>query len=384
MSNSQPYTSGIETRYFVLSSHCKVTIGATRSLLTDFQRQKLHSLSNTYGRLLQLMNRSKLTDVLSMIEEDDRPQLNDFLSFLLAEEIGFLTETPEQFPEASPYWDYPGKILNSILDFNGTRYNYKKAIRELHALNCKNIQLRFFSPLAYEQLQEILEAIKHTGIVYTEVLLPASQNWGQPHYEALFHEFGFLSIIYVYSAGENRVVEVTLETPGSYPVQFGKLIYSSDHIVSEKSCGIICHDNMNYLSLYLFNEMREHNGCLNRKISVSQRGEIKNCPSMPVAYGHINTTSLLEVIEQEEFTRWFRIKKDDIAVCRDCEYRYNCTDCRAYLEDPHNAFSKPLKCGYNPYTGIWDDWTANPLRQETIQHYGLQTYLPLHETPANS
>ena len=34
--------------------------------------------------------------------------------------------------------------------------------------------------------------------------------------------------------------------------------------------------------------------------------------------------------------------------------------------------SKPLKCGYNPYTNEWADWSTNPLKQETIEYYGIE------------
>ncbi|MNX99984.1 hypothetical protein D3C86_1324620 [compost metagenome] len=68
---------------------------------------------------------------------------------------------------------------------------------------------------------------------------------------------------------------------------------------------------------------------------------------------------------------WFT-KKDDIAVCRDCEFRYVCTDCRAYVEDPADAYAKPLKCGYDPYANVWEDWSTNPLKQQAITYYGLE------------
>ncbi|NIG32274.1 grasp-with-spasm system SPASM domain peptide maturase, partial [Enterobacter sp. Ap-916] len=33
--------------------------------------------------------------------------------------------------------------------------------------------------------------------------------------------------------------------------------------------------------------------------------------------------------------------------------------------------SKPLKCGYNPYTGEWEEWSINPLKQKAIKYYGM-------------
>lgn len=58
-------------------------------------------------------------------------------------------------------------------------------------------------------------------------------------------------------------------------------------------------------------------------------------------------------------------------VCQDCEFRHICTDCRACLDEPEDIYSKPLKCGYNPYTAEWQDWSSNPLKEKTIQYYRL-------------
>jgi len=78
---------------------------------------------------------------------------------------------------------------------------------------------------------------------------------------------------------------------------------------------------------------------------------------------------LYDDINNEELRN---ITKDQINICKDCEYRYFCTDCRAYKEDPDDNFSKPLKCGYDPYQGQWEKWSKNPLKQKTIKFYGLE------------
>lgn len=72
------------------------------------------------------------------------------------------------------------------------------------------------------------------------------------------------------------------------------------------------------------------------------------------------------------FKKYWNIKKDDMTKCKDCEFRYICTDCRAYLEDPDDIYSAPLKCGYDPYTGKWEKWSKNPLKQKAIEYYGME------------
>jgi SPASM domain peptide maturase of grasp-with-spasm system len=133
---------------------------------------------------------------------------------------------------------------------------------------------------------------------------------------------------------------------------------------------------MNYFSINLktFSESLNYNSCLNRKISIDKEGNIKNCPSMQKNYGCITNTSLSEVIDIQDFRRVWSIKKDDINTCKGCEFRYVCTDCRAYIENPENENSKPLKCGYNPSTNEWEDWSRSPLKKIAISYYGLTEF----------
>lgn len=95
------------------------------------------------------------------------------------------------------------------------------------------------------------------------------------------------------------------------------------------------------------------NSCLNKKIAIDKSGFIKNCPSSRKIYGHITETKLIDVID-EQFSSVWKINKDQIKECKDCEFRYICTDCRAYLKDSCDIYSKPEKCKYNPYEGIWE------------------------------
>ncbi len=123
-------------------------------------------------------------------------------------------------------------------------------------------------------------------------------------------------------------------------------------------------------------EAMNYNSCLHKKISIDKYGNIKNCPAMPQSYGNIKELSLEEALNHTEFKKYWNLTKDNIEVCRDCEFRYICTDCRAYTEQSHSNSdgldtSKPLKCGYDPYTGEWKEWSTNPLKQKSIKYYGI-------------
>ncbi|MFS4432339.1 SPASM domain-containing protein [Chryseobacterium sp. S90] len=98
---------------------------------------------------------------------------------------------------------------------------------------------------------------------------------------------------------------------------------------------------------------------------------------MSQSFGNITDSSLENALNHPELKKYWNLTKDSIEVCKNCEFRYICTDCRAYTEqtDINNEgldISKPLKCGYNPYTGEWEEWSRNPLKQKAIEYYEMQ------------
>ena len=58
-------------------------------------------------------------------------------------------------------------------------------------------------------------------------------------------------------------------------------------------------------------------------------------------------------MKEDGFKSLWGIKKENIDVCKDCEFRHLCTDCRAIIMEPENIFSQPAKCNYNPYLAKW-------------------------------
>jgi SPASM domain peptide maturase of grasp-with-spasm system len=102
-----------------------------------------------------------------------------------------------------------------------------------------------------------------------------------------------------------------------------------------------------------FTEALQFNTCLNRKISICADGEIKACPAIGHSCGNVASVSLEAAARDPVLVQLGGITKDQVAVCRDCEFRYICTDCRAFTAEPGNQYSKPAKCSYDPYSAIW-------------------------------
>ena len=92
---------------------------------------------------------------------------------------------------------------------------------------------------------------------------------------------------------------------------------------------------------------------------------------MQKTFGNVKTKLLKDVLNDQSFKELWHINKDIINKCKDCEFRYVCSDCRAFTEIPEDIYSPPLKCGYDPVTNEWTDWSTNPLKLSAISFYRL-------------
>lgn len=97
--------------------------------------------------------------------------------------------------------------------------------------------------------------------------------------------------------------------------------------------------------------------CLSGKIAVTATGDVIPCIfARDQVAGNILNQPLSEVLSGPALQEAWRTTKDAIDKCRDCEYRYACSDCRplAQSSDPAKRWCAPAPfCDYDPYTGQW-------------------------------
>ena len=90
-----------------------------------------------------------------------------------------------------------------------------------------------------------------------------------------------------------------------------------------------------------------HN-CFSSNIYISQDQNLYPCPmERKIHYGSLKEDKLSTIMKNTVI-----ISKSVISICKHCEYRYACVDCRPdRLED--DIYAKPWYCTYDPYTAEW-------------------------------
>ncbi|UOU97261.1 grasp-with-spasm system SPASM domain peptide maturase [Chryseobacterium daecheongense] len=353
----------------LLYSHCIIVNGATRSLICDLQRKNMYPIPNAFAALFNDGRYIDIPEILSQLDEESKEIFKEYTDFLEENELAFHCSANELqlFPKMSEEWLFPAHISHCVLDaWNEVPYFDGSFLKQLEVLCCNFIQFRFFKKVSWPELDRIMALINPSQIKSIEIILPADEEDDVFYKKAEFFvaENRKISSLTISGAPETKI-----HKEGLYGMGF--ILLTETHINHQHHCGII--DNSLFsIHISTYTESLAHNSCLNRKISIDTEGNIKNCPSMKESYGNISNTSLEEALQKQGFKKYWNITKDQITKCKDCEFRYVCTDCRAYLDDPDNPYSAPLKCGYNPYTCEWEEWSTHPLKQNAINHYHFE------------
>jgi len=99
---------------------------------------------------------------------------------------------------------------------------------------------------------------------------------------------------------------------------------------------------------------RHWNSCWFGNAAISPQGDVLPCVfARDLKAGNLHDHSL-EWIFQNGLQEYWKLSRDKIAICCDCEYRYICRDCRPWAYGyTGDLYAKSPTCAYDPYTGEW-------------------------------
>ncbi len=333
--------------YYLLYTDCIAVKGAARSSIVDLLREDLYFISNElYDLILELRNAP--LDTLKMdYDELSWPMFDAYIGFLQENDLGFWTTDPQRFPPMSLQWDHPSLITNAIIDVKKeSDHDLEDIFQQLEHLGCRDIQFRYYDTTPIAEIATIMNLLETSRIKSVEFIFKYSKACTKKALYHLTQKYFRIKTITIHGSPKD---ETYVMRRASDRCGMGNIMYLKQDIDSNRHCGQISERYFSISGVKAFTEAINYNSCLNRKIAIDYDGSIKNCPTLEKSYGNVKQQKLHAAIN-DEFKQWWYIKKDQIEVCQVCEFRYVCTDCRAFVK---GALDKPLKCSYNPYTLSW-------------------------------
>ncbi|MEA2464534.1 MAG: hypothetical protein QOJ98_2281 [Acidobacteriota bacterium] len=334
----------MKPRVFRLFACCVPVRGARRSTLCDLQRQQYRFIPNGLYEILTVHRGRGVDEVKAAYGNRFDARVDEYFAFLEDNEFGFWCDDPDAFPDLDLTFEAPETISNAIIDVGpASRHDFASLFRQLDDLGCRALQLRFYREAELDEVEAVLRLTDAGRLRSVELLLRHREGWTPDDMERLCRAFPRLSSVQVHAA------------PAAASRRSGEsatIVFHTRTVDSAEHCGHV-HPAYFITGISLFTEAQAHNTCLNRKLSVDERGEIRNCPALPRSFGNARDTSLHAALLQDGFRELWNVCKDQVETCRDCEFRYLCTDCRAFVRAPGDPLSKPAKCSYDPYTARW-------------------------------
>ncbi|REC46740.1 grasp-with-spasm system SPASM domain peptide maturase [Chryseobacterium pennipullorum] len=354
-------------KYFNLFSTVMVTKGAGRILISDLQRNTSELYPLEVYELIVELKIHPIEELLRNYDEESREIVKEYLEMFLEKEYGFITDNDwdHNFPVMSYAYNDPCTISNVFIELNDLTI-LQKIRTSIDSLGVQHLVIFSEKELSSDDFLTIDHLFDNTSLENIEIYSPFHQKVDLPFIQALHKKTERIYNLIFYNCSQ---------PPFKAKNEYRFTLHFVEEDLKISACGKV---ELKYFNTNLSKvlEAVNYNSCLYKKIGIDKKGNIKNCPLMAESFGNIHINSLEDALNNPAFTQYWNLTKDHIEECKDCEFRYLCTDCRAYTErsaENRNSLdvSKPLKCGYNPYSGKWEEWSTNPLKQQAIQYYDL-------------
>ncbi len=339
--------------YLVLAKSVKVVFGFMYAIIIDFKSQSYYRFLKE--NIIQSYSEKHHSFNLDLLKEDIKSELLDLQD---SSNIGYFHSDYKgyNFLDVEAEVEMPFHFIDAIIDIASIESFH---INLLKSISTAHLIIRFVEPSTKGEIEIILSYLKENFLESIQLVLPYTANY-ENMIDLFNHEKRIWKIEF-YNAPSNEV----------YNTDFRCIIFNINNL-DQSHCGII-DENYFTMNAAQFDMSLKKNSCLYKKVFIDEFGNIKNCPSMQKGFRNVKDYKLNDLISNNEFLEVGNIHKDQIDTCKDCEFRYICSDCRAFLEEPENIYSKPLKCGYDPYSGKWEDWTESTFKQSVAEFYENQS-----------
>jgi hypothetical protein len=310
----------------IVSKDCQKIDGYLRSCLYDLTREDYFLFSKT-------------DNVLSLGEE--------YINFL--REQGVVIEVPTKIKDQFKEIDFNFESYNQI-NCCYTEYPHLKPFKLLTKMLCRNFAIWLQSFKEHRIfLAELFSWLEHSIINTIEVHITDNFIDSDDLNEIATSYSNSFSRFFVYS-DNSHLFESFFETNKTSSI----LVNSFDRFRNPTSQ----HDNF-FISIPVFSESKDHNAYFNGKIYIDQQGIIKNAPETTSTFGNIdrveNAKQLAEIVSVPEFQKYWKISKDKIDICRDCEFRRMCVSESVPKQRADGSWYAINECDYNPYIAKWKE-----------------------------
>jgi len=333
--------------YFRLFSNCIPVKGATSGIICDLENNLFFEIPNSLIEVI-VHTQDNFISIEKIKKTYDYETYCNILSFfenLSNQNFGFFTKDPHIYNKLNLIWDSPQKITNAILEINKqTQFDVNNVINQLEEFGCSALEFRFLDICNLDFIDKILMNYNNSTINCFIIMLNHSSVIDEKELYTFYRKHSRIGVLVLY-IGNQKTNLLSINKDFNIKIKQNKLTsFMNEEISSEKFI----------VNIRSFSEAINYNLGLNRKISITYNGEVKNHINHKKSFGYIQKNKIQEIIESKDFQQQWYISHDKVEICKDCQYRYICPDTSEIIKI-NNKLLKINRCKFNPYENIWQN-----------------------------
>lgn len=308
----------------ILKQHAESisVIGYNRICIYDLPRRDHDFIPKEIGNKFNSLINFEEVEINLKLNENEK----QWLEFLIEKEYLFFIPINfiDCFPEIDLTWQSPSRITNAIIDAK----NLDKTLnlQYFEDVNCLHIVVRFTNISDFNELSNFLKnEFNDLTFQYVELIIN--------------HSLSNLEFI-------NFKKKTLKEIPVISKVESFKKLISKKRFKPQF-----------IVSIETFTEAQKNNLYFNRKLFIDESGNFKNGIEINKSFANFseikNIDDFEKIIKKSKLKNLWNINKNQIDVCKDCEFRFMCVDNRIPIERSKNEFYNEIECNYNPYISKW-------------------------------
>ncbi len=394
-----------------ISSHCRYIKGKTGSAIYDFKNQSVFSLNADATTILESF-------LVGNALQEHKDFIQNLLDLQLVDNDQYkeYSQTPQPKTELRYIWleltnrcncnclhcygafGHPSKKdIESELNFD----DWKEIIIQIKKLGCNSIQFIGGEPLMFPGFGELLEFAHNSGIGNIDIF--TNGYFLSKELAQIIKKVGASVRVSLYGYNIESHEGIT-QKKGSFELLNQALDILRDMNIPTRIAVVLMKENQDYLDKIIdFIERKGHkytgfdtvrtvqhspqsshavtnpdilkercmlsprfhtsfkefyrnfywNSCWHGKFAITATGNIIPCIfARDCVCGNIKVNSAEEI--KEKLLAYWRLNKDEITTCQDCEFRYACDDCRPLaMGETGDEKAKYPRCFYNPGKCTW-------------------------------
>lgn len=330
---------------FHLFSSCMLVKGYKRSCIYDTQRGDFEYIPNSLLKILKKYKNYTYNELEFLFDNiEDKDVLNEYFEMLYDKEYIFFSKLENNFfPNYSKNFIRPYNISTLVIDVNDFNEKYLNIIiKNIFESKVECLVIRAID-ISSEDMRKVLSKFNDISTRIIQLLISKKSELRKNDVEDLFIINNRLSLIIKVDNVESEDISkrgIFLRTKVDIINAFEKVVNVSDFMPN--------------IDLYL--ESLTYHTFYNRRVYVNFSGDVFRFERDKKVFGNIKNNRLLEIIKVDDFDYFWRINKDNIIICKDCEYRYMCNDNTLPLhKDDNDKWALGGICNYDPYLAKWAD-----------------------------